>query len=146
MFKKFILSLLTFIFITLNIQAAYSYAIPKDYQPVNSPGYGVDYSASGKYASTGMTIVVLQTIAGALLYFAAPIAVFSIAQSAFTITMSGADTEKLGQGKKHLTWAIIGLVTIIFSFSIVKIMLTTVTGIGNYASEITAPPAPAPKP
>ena len=116
---------------------AYAYAIPAEYQPVNSPGYSIDYNTSGNNTSTGMTIVLLQTIAGALLYFAAPVAVFSIAQSAFTITMNGADTEKLGQGKKHLTWAIIGLVTIIFSFSIVKILLTTVVGIGNYASELT---------
>jgi len=151
MFKKIILSLITFVFIALNIQATYAYAISPEYKPINAPGYGVDYNAESSALMTrSLTNAILQTIAGALLYFAAPVAVFSIAQSAFTITMSGADTEKLGQGKKHLTWAIIGLVTIIFSFSVVKILISSIVGMGNYAADLTpktdSAPAPAPSP
>lgn len=141
MLKKSILAIIAFIIITINISPVYGYAIPNNYKPNNAPGYNIDFAKSTSDASTGMTIIVLQTIAGALLYFAAPIAVFTIAQSAFTITMSGADTEKLEQGKKHLTWAIIGLITVILSFSIVKIIIGFTVNVGNYAATDTSTPA-----
>lgn len=134
MFKKSILAIIALIIIGINTMPVYGYAIENKYKPINAPGYQIDYEGSTSDTATGMTIVILRTLAGALLYFAAPIAVFSIAQSAFTMAMSGADTEKLEQSKKHLTWAILGLLTIILSFSIVKAIISSAVGIGNYAA------------
>ncbi|MFA6917365.1 MAG: hypothetical protein WC285_00810 [Candidatus Gracilibacteria bacterium] len=142
MFKKTILTLIALIIITINIQAAYGYSIPADFRPINAPMAKLNY---GEPTET-VTNTILQIIAGTLLYFAAPIAVFSIAQSAFMMAMSGADTEKVEQGKKHLTWAIIGLVTIIFSYSIVRVIIGFVVDVGNYSTDFaqTQPAAPAP--
>ena len=146
MFKKSILTAIALVIIIINIQAVYGYSIPAEYRPVNAPMAGLDYTQP----TATVTNTILQIIAGTLLYFAAPIAVFTIAQAAFNISMNGADTEKVEAGKKHLTWAIVGLVTIIFSYSIVRIIINSIVGMGNYSTEFSqtqsAAPAPAATP
>jgi len=139
MLKKLILIIIASTIIIANIQTVCGYAIPNEYKPVNTPFSDMKFSGEtdAEKKSTkpeNTTNTVLQIIAGTLLYFAAPIAVFSIAQAAFMITMNGGDTEKLESGKKHLTWAIIGLVVIIFSYSIVKIIIGFVINVGNYSA------------
>lgn len=143
MFKKIILTIIALTIVLATVQLAHGYAIPSEYKPVNAPLGSLNYAGGD---SADLTNTVLQIIAGTLLYFAAPIAVFSIAQAAFTLTIGGADTEKLEQGKKHLTWAIVGLIAIVFSFSIVKIAITFMVQTGNYAANTVqeAPAAEAP--
>jgi len=115
---------------------AHGYNVPDKYRPVNAPlGSLVSDQNMQKNDAKTLTNTLLQIIAGTLLYFAAPIAVFTIVQAAFAITSSGADTEKLEQGKKHLTWAIIGLIAVIFSYSIVRIMIKFVVDVGNYSAD-----------
>jgi hypothetical protein len=134
MLKKIILIIIASVIIVTNIQIASGYAIPDEYKPVNTPFSDMKFSGEDSSRPENTTNTVLQIIAGTLLYFAAPIAVFSIAQASFMITMSGAETERLESGKKHLTWAVIGLLAIIFSYSIVKIIIKFVIDVGNYSA------------
>lgn len=141
MFKKIILITAVLTIILANLQAAHGYGVPDEFRPINAPlGKLVENKAT---PAKDLTNTLLQIVAGTLLYFAGPVAIFSIVQAAFTITSSGAETEKLEQGKKHLTWAIIGLIAVIFSFSIVKMIITFAVGTGNYATTTTTQAAPA---
>ncbi|OGJ42778.1 hypothetical protein A3B60_02210 [Candidatus Peregrinibacteria bacterium RIFCSPLOWO2_01_FULL_39_12] len=118
----------TISFLTLTIiaglqtlQTASAYQIDPSYRPQNAP-FSLKEEITQQGAQSA-TIIILQTIAGALLYFAAPIAVIVIAMGGFNIVIYGAEQEKLEQGKKQLTWAIIGLFCVILSYSIVRIIL-----------------------
>ncbi|MCK5345128.1 MAG: hypothetical protein KAR20_17080 [Candidatus Heimdallarchaeota archaeon] len=104
--------------------AAQAYQIPDEYRPENL-GYGEEYFERTESATAA--VIILQTIAGALLYFAAPLAVILIGFAAFNMVIGGADSEKLEQSKKHLTWLVIGLFVIILSYSIVRIVITFVS-------------------
>ncbi len=108
--------------------AAQAYQIPDEYRPENL-GYGEEYFKQTQSATA--TVIILQTIAGALLYFAAPLAVILIGFAAFNMVMGGADSEKIEQSKKHLTWLVIGLLLIILSYSIVRIVITFVSQSAN---------------
>jgi len=115
--------------------AAQAYQIPDEYRPENL-GYGedkIDYGTDTAFQTKGSAaaIIILQTIAGALLYFAAPLAVILIGFAAFNMVMGGADSEKIEQSKKHLTWLVIGLFVIILSYSIVRIVITFVSQSAN---------------
>jgi len=118
----------TISFLTLTIiaglqtlQTASAYQIDPSYRPQNAP-FSLKEEITQQGAQSA-TIIILQIIAGALLYFAAPIAVIVIAMGGFNIVIYGAEQEKLEQGKKQLTWAIIGLFCVILSYSIVRIIL-----------------------
>ena len=123
--------ILTISFLTLTIlsglqtlQTVEAYQIDPSYRPQNAP-FSLEEEITQQGAQSA-TIIILQIIAGALLYFAAPIAVIVIAMGGFNIVIYGAEQEKLEQGKKQLTWAIIGLFCVILSYSIVRIILTFV--------------------
>lgn len=78
-------------------------------------------------------VVVLQTIAGGLLYFAAPVAIILIAFSGGSMVLGSHETEKIDQAKKSLTWSIIGLVTIMFSYALVRIIIALVISAASTA-------------
>lgn len=119
--KKILLTICLTLLLTLLIGfAAEAYTIPDEYRPQNV-GFGKEYFENTESATAA--VIVLQTIAGALLYFAAPLAVILIGFSAFNMVMGGADSEKLEQSKKHLTWTVIGLLVIILSYTIVKMVI-----------------------
>ena len=121
MFKRFfIIIALTTIVLTLGLNLAEAYQIDASFRPHNSP-FSLDFSNS-ENASLN-TIIILQLIAGALLYFAAPIAVILIAIGGWQIVTGGAETEKIEQGKKHLTWSVAGLLLIILSYSAVRYII-----------------------
>ena len=108
---------------------AHAYSIPSTYKPGNEP-LDLNYN-HGSIQGSFATILILQVIAGGLLYFAAPIAVIMIAMGAFQMVTGGAESEQLEQSKKHLTWTMIGLVVIILSYSIVKFAITFVMDSAN---------------
>lgn len=144
MIKKFFITIALIIITSLalsnNSFAAYS--IDDSYAPNNTP-FNFDTKAMGAESST---IFLLQIIAGALLFFAAPLAVIMIAWAALDMVMGGAESEKLEQSKKHLTWTIIGLILIIISYSAVRFVLTIVVDSDVPASTTTNLPAPEPAP
>lgn len=124
MLKKIIItiSLLVSISLTSNPLYVNAYQIDPSYRPSNAPFDLSDEIKEQK--AEGATILILQIIAGALLYFATPIATIMIAWAAFTMVTSGTEQEKLEQSKKHLTWAILGLVLILLSYSLVRIVIS----------------------
>jgi len=101
--------------------AGAEYRLPDELKPSNVP-FDVDI---GQTSDPGITQVqyILQVIAGALLYFAAPLAVLMIAMIGFNMAMGSGSTEKIEAGKKSLTWAIAGLATIILSYALVKFVI-----------------------
>jgi len=101
----------------------FGYSIPEQYQPSNTP-FALDFKNNPAETPEAPLILILQIIAASLLYVAAPLAVISIVMAAFTMVSSTGTPEKIETGKKHLKWAIIGLMIIIFSYAIVKAVIT----------------------
>ncbi len=112
--------------------AGATYELPDSLKPDNVT-LDMNFSATenGADAGTSALIKILQIIAGALLYFAGPLAVVSIGLIAFGMASGSGSTEKVEAQKKSLTWAILGLVTIILSYSIIKILITFGFGLFN---------------
>jgi hypothetical protein len=128
------ITIITLLFLALAIsKIAYAdnFTINPDYKPINEPFPLTDVIE--KEGAGGATILVLQIIAGGLLYFAAPVAIIMIAMAAFGIVMGGAESEKIEQSKKNLTWSVIGLLVIILSYSIVRFAI----GFAIKAAEVT---------
>ena len=96
--------------------------ISNEYKPDNTP-FPIDFTNETKDAGT-YTITILRILAGALLWFAAPVAVILIVINALNMAKGGADSEQLEQAKKGLTWTLIGLVVIILSYAIVKTVIS----------------------
>ncbi|MFC1615852.1 hypothetical protein ACFL21_01815 [Patescibacteria group bacterium] len=113
------------LYITKNLEIAHAtFTIPDEYKPFNEP-FDVDIKKEG---ATGGTIIILQIIAGGLIYFAAPVGVIAIVISAFIMVVGGAESEKVDQAKKGLTWSIVGLLCVIFSYSAVRIIISVIIG------------------
>lgn len=74
--------------------------------------------------------VVLQNVINAALVLSAVVAVFLIIYSGFQYVTSSGDKEKVDAARKRLTYAIIGLVFIIFSFTFIT-FLSQITGVGT---------------
>lgn len=129
--KKIILQLAVLIGIvtlglTLSHIASATYSIPNEYMPDNMP-FNIPYD-KGDSGVTPLQFI-LQIIAGSLLYIAAPLAVISIGLAAFNIVMYSTNPEKVESSKKHLKWAIAGLVLILVSYALVKSIITLVYGV-----------------
>ena len=129
--KILIITGLSTILLSSAMQVSYALQIDPSYRPENAPfsleeNTNVMNSDGSNEGARDSTVILLNIIAGTLLYFAAPIAVIIIGLGAFNMVVGGADTEKLEQSKKHLTWAVLGLLTIILSYSIVRIVVTLV--------------------
>lgn len=130
--KKTLITIGMIIFSILLLgSAVHAYTINQDLKPINEPfDIGSQIEGEGKDAASG-TILILNILAGALLYFAAPIAIILIAFAGVDLIMGGADSEKVTQAKKNLTWTLIGLGLIILSYSIVRILIEWISGAGN---------------
>ena len=107
-----------------------------DYAPVvklqaTKDGGPADEAAYGNYF--------LQLIAGGLLYFAAPVAVLVIAIGGLRYVTSHGKQENIEGAKKTLEWAIIGLIIIMLSFAIVRVIITTLLQTPTDPQKITPP-------
>jgi hypothetical protein len=126
--KKITLYIIAAILLSLLISSvsAEALTIPEYLRPINEPfniAGDIDASGNGISGAAAGTIIILQIIAGTLLYFAAPIAIIMIAIAALNMVIGGADSEKIEQSKKSLTWTIIGLLAIILSYSLVRFVI-----------------------
>lgn len=102
------------------------YTISDTLRPDNMPlQIDIDADMSGE----DYLRIILQIVAGALLYLAAPIAVIAITMSGFNMVAYSSSEEKVGEAKKHLTWSIIGLALVIFSYSLIKMIITFVPAV-----------------
>lgn len=102
--------------------AGAAYSIPQELKPDNAP-MDLNFTSEGSESGTNALLTVIQIIAGALLYFAAPLAIIAIGMIAFNMAMGSGSQEKIEAQKKNLTWAILGLLTIITSYALIKILI-----------------------
>ena len=117
--KIFLLSIL--IAAQLNIGINQSFArlgLPEDLRPTNAPTITI---ANGNEASYGNFI--LQLIAGSLLYLAGPLAILFIVWGGSTYISSHGKQEVMEKAKKTITYAIIGLLAVVFSYIIIQAVI-----------------------
>lgn len=90
-------------------------------KPSNSPGVVFSEDELGKPGIDGaFGSYILQMLAGGLITLAAPVAIIIIAASGLMAVISRGNQATMDKAKKTLTWAIIGLVVIIFSWVITR--------------------------
>jgi len=82
----------------------------------------------GDVATLNCIPVVIQNIVNFALIFASVVAVFLVIFSGIKFISSAGDKEKIESAKKTLTWAIAGLILIIFSFVIINV-ISEITGV-----------------
>lgn len=133
-----IITIATITLATTVAMANAAYQIPTEYMPNNMPfNLGFDQGEGG---STGL-ITIIQIIAGSLLYIAAPLAVIAIAMAAWNMVQNSGNAEKAGESKKQLQWAVLGLVTIIFSYALVKFLISFIPDVFDQTASPTPTPA-----
>ncbi|MFH1218660.1 MAG: hypothetical protein V1679_02365 [Candidatus Peregrinibacteria bacterium] len=115
--------LLTISIILLTTAVVNAYTVPEEYMPQNLPFGGNNEVYKTEDGASTATIVILQVLSGSLLFFAAPLAVVVIVFAAWDLVMGSAETEKRDQAKKNITWAIIGLILILLSYTAVRAII-----------------------
>lgn len=63
--------------------------------------------------------VVFHNLISALLMFVGIVTVFFIILAGFKFAMSGGDQKKIGEAKKVMTFAIVGVIVVLLSFAII---------------------------
>jgi hypothetical protein len=84
------------------------------------PEYATSITPQDNANPATVVNIILQLIAGSLIYAAGPIAVFMIALSGVNYITSHGDQNKMEEAKKTLMWAVIGLGVILISFALVS--------------------------
>lgn len=74
---------------------------------------------SEKNEPTSTANLILQTLAGGIIYLAGPIGILVLAYGGFRYVTSYGDQTQMENAKKTITSAIIGLIVIVFSWAIV---------------------------
>lgn len=116
-YKKLQLALLSLL-VTINLVpqiAAAQVQLPDELHPNYAPVVVIKGGSSADYGN-----YFFQLIAGSLLYLAGPIAIAMIAVGGLRYVVSHGDQTQMEGAKKTLQWAIIGLLVIIFSYAIIK--------------------------
>ena len=127
--KKTLLLILALIGLTALTQTVFAqYGLPV--KPDLAPFTGIDTSSStgtgigGGIDATATTLnVILQIIAGGLVYLAAPIAIFMIGFYGIKIKFG---QENFEASKKGLIWTVVGLLIIILAVVIIRAVITIV--------------------
>ncbi|RJQ24472.1 hypothetical protein C4577_07875 [Candidatus Parcubacteria bacterium] len=74
--------------------------------------------------------IVVQNVVNFMMLFSGFVAVFLIIYAGVTFVISGGDKEKIESAKKTLTYSILGLLFIIFSY-LILIFISDITGVGQ---------------
>lgn len=108
-------------FMTIPVASAAGVQIDPSYHPQNAP------TITGEAAETEKNLTVEQArvqffarIINVILGIVGIIAVFSLINNAWWMTASAGQEEALTQHKKGLKWAVIGLILVILSYSIMR--------------------------
>ncbi len=109
-----------------NLQGRIS--LPDALHPDNSPDVKMAVKEDNGFEAAYGNFF-LQLIAGGLLYLAGPTAVGIIAIGGIRYVVSHGDQSMMDGAKKTITYGIIGLLIVIFSFAIVKAIIGIVVGI-----------------
>jgi len=117
-------------------------------KPANSPGVVFGEKELQKTGAEGaFGNYILQMLAGGLITLAAPVAIIIIAIAGLIAVISHGNQGLMDKAKKALTYSIIGLVIIIFSWVIIRgvISLVISTNQNQPGDTNTAPATPPPK-
>ena len=90
----------------------------------------------GNVATFGCIPVLVSELIDAAFFFAGFVAVIFIIWSGIRLIMSGGDAEKVKSSRRTMTFAIIGLILVFFSFALVTILgfITGATCISQFTS------------
>lgn len=146
------------LFFALALPASAAVGIPDYLIPEGTPLRELNKSLNigaktqgGTQAAVSGANRVLQFMANGLLYVAAPLAILFIAHAGQNYGFAFGDQTKLEAAKKQLTYALLGLGAIIFSYIIVRLIIGTVLAVPSETTSALPPPpptasAPAPPP
>ncbi len=107
--------------------------------------------AAPEYASDSVSVLLLEKITNVILGIAGVVAIFFILNNAWYLVIAGGAEEQISQHKKGLMWAVVGLILIILSYSIVRFVISIPFQADEEVIKLSAPPpagasAPAPSP
>lgn len=132
-------SIVLLFFITISPASAAGVQIDPSYHPKNAPTITGEAAESEKNLTVeDARIKFFARIINVILGIVGIIAVFSLINNAWFMIASAGQEEALTQRKKGLKWAIIGLILVILSYSIIR----WIVSIPWQAHEAPAPPAP----
>lgn len=138
------------LFLTLVLPASAAMGIPDHLIPDGTPLKELNKSLNigaktqgGTQAAISGANRVLQFIANGLLYVAAPLAILFIAHAGQNYGFAFGDQTKLEAAKKQLTYALLGLGAIIFSYIIVRLIIGAVLATPSETTNSLPPPPPA---
>lgn len=147
--KKFLLSFILILEIslalTLPVQAAVG--IPDYYIPKNTPlrEFNTELVKNSKIEGMGVgttaTNRLLQIVANSLIYVAAPLAILFIAHGGQAYAFAFGEETKIGNAKKEIMWALIGLIVILGSYMMIRFLLQVFVSIPNGPTTQTEAPA-----
>lgn len=80
--------------------------------------------AAGEYSEQATRILLLERITSFILGLAGVVAIFFIINNAWFLIASGGSEETITQHKKGLMWAVVGLILIILSYSIIRFIIS----------------------
>lgn len=83
----------------------------------------------GDVAATAGINLILKKIADGLLYIAAPVTIVFIAYSATGYIIAMGKQEGLDEAKKGITWSIMGLILVIMSYGLTRLLIAMLTSI-----------------
>jgi lysylphosphatidylglycerol synthetase-like protein (DUF2156 family) len=108
-------------------------------KPDHSPGVIIGQDTLNTAgAETAFANYTLQVLAGGLISVAAPVAIIIIAIAGLIAVVSHGDQKLIDRAKKTLTWAIIGLLLIIFSWIIVRATISLIIDANSDAPAATS--------
>ncbi len=113
--------------------------------PDLKPEFAPSFTVSGGGRAQG-ALVILQIIAGSLIYIAGPLAVLMIVWGGSGYVTSRGDQNAMDGAKKTITWAILGLLVIMISYVLVTNVIILVRSTGETPATTTEQPSPAPTP
>jgi|GEM_PF-1568636 len=108
-------------------------------RPPNATNFALDTSRPESRAAVGN--IVLQIVAGSLIYAAGPFAVLMIAVGGLRYVISHGDQTQMDGAKKTITWAIIGLIVIIVSYAVVNNIINIISSTGAPGTQAGGQPA-----
>jgi hypothetical protein len=139
--KKLILQSILIISLMSSILVAHAATQGLQLDTQLKPQYAANIPASKGGSRADPINIVLQLIAGSLIYAAGPIAVLMIAIGGFRYVISRGDQNQMEGAKKTIMWAVIGLMIIIISYSIIISVISIIGETGTSGADQYSPKA-----
>lgn len=127
-FFAFILVLVG-ILTALNTVYAEGVSIPGNLRPRGLPTIDISEPDSGNnaaiYSESKVRGLLIMQFTSVLLSAAGVVSILFIVWNGYSMILAAGKEEKLTEAKKGLTWAIIGLILVILSYSIIRFIIAT---------------------